>query len=231
MRLLKAQDHEKIRAAVEAAEARTSGEIVCVLAQECSDYWEVPLAWAGGVSMLGPAAALLLGFRPDLIDRLGGGWTAAHASSVDAAVSQALIAYVIAQAALFVAVALIASIPPIRRLLTPASLKRERVRRRAQEQFAARAMHLTEGKTGVLIFASLAERRAEVIAEEGISEKVDPAQWSEVLAALVAGMKARDPGSGFAAAIGKAGDLLAKHAPRRPDDRNELPDTVIELGR
>ncbi len=103
------------------------------------------------------------------------------------------------------------------------------MRRRAQEQFAARALHLTEGKTGVLIFASLAERRAEVIADEAIVAKVDPAAWSGVLAALVAGMKARDPGAGFASAIARAGDLLAEHAPRGPNDHNELPDTVIEL--
>ncbi len=227
--LLKPKDHEKIRAAVEAAEARTSGEIVCVLARECSDYWEVPVGWAAGVSLIAPAVALLLGYRPDFIERLGGGWTAAHASSVDAAIGQALTAYVIVQAALFVAVALFVSIPLVRRLLTPGSLKKERVRRRAQEQFAARALHLTEGKTGVLIFASLAERRAEVIADEAIVAKVDPAAWSGVLAALVAGMRARDPGAGFASAIGKAGDLLAQHAPRGPNDRNELPDTVIEL--
>ena len=227
--LLKPKDHEKIRAAVEAAEARTSGEIVCVLARECSDYWEVPVGWAAGVSLIAPGAALLAGFRPDFIERLGGGWTAAHASSVDSAIGQALMAYVIVQAALFVAVALFVSIPLVRRLLTPGSLKKERVRRRAQEQFAARALHLTEGKTGVLIFASLAERRAEVIADEAIVAKVDPAAWSGVLAALVAGMKARDPGAGFASAIARAGDLLAEHAPRGPNDHNELPDTVIEL--
>ena len=205
--LLKPKDHEKIRLAVEAAEARTSGEIVCVLARECSDYWEVPLAWAGAISETPPA----------------------HASAVDSAIGEALTAYVIVQAALFVAVALLVSIPLVRRMLTPGSLKKERVRRRAQEQFAARALHLTEGKTGVLIFASLAERRAEVIADEAIVAKVDPAAWSGVLAALVAGMKARDPGAGFASAIARAGDLLAVHAPRGPNDRNELPDTVIEL--
>ena len=81
----------------------------------------------------------------------------------------------------------------------------------------------------MLIFASLAERRAEVIVEDGIAAKVAPAEWSGVLDALVTGMKRNDPGAGFAAAIGKAGDILASHAPRGPDDRNELPDTVIEL--
>ncbi len=166
--------------------------------------------------------------RPDTIQSLLGGWSVEHAVG-PAAISSALGLYVMAQAALFVVVGLIASIPPVRRLLTPAVLKREHVRKRAQEQFAARALHLTKDRTGVLIFAALGERRVEVIADEGISSKVPPEAWAGVAEALTAGMKARDPGGGFAAAIARAGDLLAGPCPRQPDDVNELPDTVIEL--
>ena len=227
--LLTPKDHERVRAAVEAAEAKTSGEICCILARECSDYWEAPLAWAAGVALIGPAAAMLLGLRPAMASSLMGGWTAAHAGFIDVAVGQALTAYVVLQTALFVLVALIVSWPPIRRALTPGPLKHERVRRRAEEQFVARGLQLTEGRTGVLIFASLAERRVEVIADQGIASKVAPEAWAGVCAALVDGMKKRDAGAGFAAAIERAGALLAEHAPRAPGDRNELPDTVIEL--
>ena len=227
--LLKPQDHERIRAAVEAAEAKTSGEICCILARECSEYWEAPLAWAAGVALIGPALAMLLGLRPALTSSLMGGWTAAHAGFIDVAVGQALTTYVVLQAVLFVLVALVVSWPPVRRVMTPGPLKHERVRRRAEEQFLARGMQLTEDRTGVLIFASLAERRVEVIADERIASKVPPEAWHGVSAALIAGMKARDPGAGFAAAIERAGALLSEHAPRGPNDRNELPDTVIEL--
>jgi putative membrane protein len=227
--LLKPADHEKIKAAIEAAEARTSGEVYGVVARECSDYWEVPLAWGVIVALLAPAVAFLLGWGPDAVTRLTGGWTAAHATEVDAAVGQALIVYVTAQAVLFVLTVVIVSIPPIRRLLTPGPLKRERVHRRALEQFAAQGIHLTSDRSGVLIFASLMERRVSVIADAGVIAKLGPEPWSKVVACLVKGMKKRDPGTGFAEAIAAAADVMAAHCPRRADDKNELPDTVIEI--
>lgn len=227
--LLSQKDHDRVREAVEAAEARTSGEIVCVLARECSEYWEVPLVWGIGVALVVPASAVLLGLRLDAIGLLGQGWTAAHAAAIDEAVGQALVAYAAAQAVLFVLTALVVSIPPLRRLLTPGALKRERVHRRALEQFLSRAYHLTQGETGVVVFASLAERRAVVLADRGVASKVEPREWSTVVAALVSGMKAKDPGGGFVNAIGRAADILAQHCPRQPGDINQLPDTVIEL--
>jgi putative membrane protein len=227
--LLTQSQHERVRAAVEAAEKRTSAEIVCVLAKGSSDYWETPLAWAAGVALLVPAIGVLAGLRPELITSILGSWSADQAPAVGAEVSDALIAYVMLQGALFVLVALLISIRPLRVALTPGALKREHVHRRAQEQFAARALHLSADRTGVVIYASLAEHRAAVIAEDKVAAKLDPQVWNDVIAALIAGMKARDAGAGFSAAIGKAADHLAAPFPRRPDDVNELPDTVIEL--
>ena len=227
--LLSEQDHERIRQAVDAAEKRTSGEIVCVVARECGDYFEVPLAWAVAAALIVPIIALLAGLRPDMIQVLTGGWIVGNAGGADAAVGRALITYAALQAVLFVVVAVAASIPPIRRAITPRALKREHVHRRALEQFAARAYHLTDGDTGVLIFASLAERQAIVLADDGVASKVKPAEWNKVVAALVAGMKAGSPGDGFARAIAAAADVLAAHCPAQPDKKNQLPDTVIEL--
>ena len=235
--LLSTEDHERIRLAVDAAETRTSGEIVCVVARECSEYWEVPLVWAIAAALIAPIAGLLIGLRPDVIAALkgdwaatlGSAWIAANAGGTEAAVNHALIAYAVLQAALFVIVALAVTIPAVRRALTPRALKRERVHRRALEQFAARAYHLTKDDTGVLIFASLAERQALVIADDGVASKVGPDAWPKVVDALVSGMKAKDPGGGFARAIEAAADILAAHCPRNPGDTSQLPDTVIEL--
>ena len=227
--LLSEQDHERIRAAVDEAEKRTSGEIVCVVARECGDYFEVPVVWAVAIALIVPILALLAGLRPDMIQVLTGGWMAANAGGAEAAVGRALITYAVLQAVLFVVTAVIVSIPPVRRKLTPRALKREHVHRRALEQFAARAYHLTDGDTGVLIFASLAERQAIVLADEGVASKVKPAEWRKVVDALVAGMKAKDAGGGFAHAIAAAADILAAHCPPQPDNHNQLPDTVIEL--
>jgi putative membrane protein len=227
--LLNAANHERVRAAVEAAERRTSAEIICVLARQSGDYLETPLALAGLAALIAPAVAVLVGLRTELVSELLGGWTAAHAAAVDTAVTQALFAYVLVQAALFAVVALLTSFRPLRVALTPGALKREHVHRKAAEQFSAQAYHLGSGRTGILIFASLAERQAVVIADEAANKRLGPDHWNDVVAALLAGMKAKDPGAGFAAAITKAADHLQGPFPRRPDDRNELPDTVIEL--
>ena len=227
--LLSASDHERVRAAVDKAEGRTSAEIVCVLARQSGDYWETPLAWAGLAALIVPAAALLLGLRPELVTRLLGGWIAAEAASVETAIEEALIAYMVLQAALFALVALLVSWRPLRIAMTPGPLKREHAHRKAAEQFAAQAYHLTSERTGVLIFASLAEHQAVVLADQTVAAKLGPQAWNDVVAELIAGMKASDPGAGFAAAVDKAAAHLEAPFPRRPDDRNELPDTVIEL--
>lgn len=227
--MLSAQDHERVRQAVDAAEQKTSGEIVCVLARECSEYWEVPLVWGIGVALIVPAAIFLVGLRTDALGAVGLGWTAGQAASVGAAIGEALFTYAILQAVLFVVTALVVSIPPLRRALTPGALKRERVHRRAVEQFLARAYHLTEEDTGVLVFASLSERQAVVLADDGVASKVGTQEWKKVVAALTQGMKAKDPGGGFVNAIHAAAGILAEHCPSHPGKVNQLPDTVIEL--
>jgi putative membrane protein len=227
--LLSEAEHERVRAAVDAAETRTCGEIVCVLARECSEYWEVPLAWAIGFALIVPAVAFLLGLRPEAIAALAPAWTSAQAADVEPTVGRALATYAVVQGVLFVIVACLASVPAVRRVLTPGPLKRERVHRRAAEQFSARAYHLTPGQTGVLIFASLAEHQAVVLADSGVASRVGTGEWTRVVNALVKGMGAKDPAGGFVNAIGEAADILAEHCPPVPGDVNHLPDSVIEL--
>lgn len=222
-------DHERIAAAVAAAEATTSGEIYCVLAPAVSDYRETPLAWAAGAALLLPALALLLGFEPQMLGRLFGGWEVGHAAATDRTVFSALATYVGLQAVVFVVAALVVSIPPVRRALTPRSLKAERVHRAAMEQFLAKGLHMTRERTGVLLFASLAEHRAEVVADEGIYAVAPHEVWDEVVALLVAGLKRKDVAGGFEAAVKRSGEILARYVPPRADNPNELPDRLVIL--
>ncbi|MCK9912500.1 hypothetical protein MXD81_25325, partial [Microbacteriaceae bacterium K1510] len=60
----------------------------------------------------------------------------------------------------------------IRTALVPAGLKRLHAHRRAVEQFLAQNLHTTEGRTGVLLFVSVAERYAEIIPDRAIDAKV-----------------------------------------------------------
>lgn len=222
------KDHQRIADAVAAAEATTAGEIYCVLAPSVSDYRETPLAWAAGTALVLPALALLLGFEPTMLVGLFGGWTAGHGATGET-IFTALAIYAGLQAAVFVLAALFVSIPIVRRALTPGSLKAERVHRAAMQQFLSHGLHVTQDRTGVLLFASLAEHRAEVIADEGIYKLAPDVVWEEVVALLIAGLKRRDIGGGFEAAVKRSGEILAEHVPPRADNPNELPDRLVIL--
>lgn len=223
------EDRRRIAEAVTAAEANTSGEIYCVLAPQVSDYRETPLAWAAATALVLPALALLLGFEPEMLSRVFGGWDVGHAAAADQTIFAALSTYVALQAAVFVPAALIVWLPPVRRALTPASLKAERVHRAAMEQFLGHGLHATRDRTGILLFASLAEHRAEVIADEGIYSAAPNAVWDEVVALLVGGLKRDDIAGGFEAAVARCGEILAEHVPPRADNPNELPDRLVVL--
>jgi putative membrane protein len=226
--LLSSEDHHRIEQAVAAAEAATRGEIVCVVTDEAAHYAEVPLAWAAAGALLLPLLALTVAEVTGRFDYGLGGWVAGHIAAAHAAVLTALSSYALFQIALFAVLFVFVSIPPIRRRLTPTSHKRMHVRARALEQFLARELDKTRERTGVLIFVSLHDRRAEVLADSGISDKVDPSAWNEVIADLVSGVRAGKSGDGFVAAIDRCGRLLAEHFPAGPDNPNELPDALIE---
>jgi putative membrane protein len=225
-------DLAAIEDAIRQAEARTSGELYCVVAEESADYGETPLAWAAGAALLGPALLLLGGVRVSVPD-LFGGWTAAQVGrAAERAAREALIGAILLQAALFVTTLLVVALPQVRRALTPRPFKRERVRRRAREQFAAKGLHLTRARTGVLIFVSFAERMAELIADEGVAAHVDPQVWDQAMAALVDGLRRGHAAAGISAAIGLCGEVLAEHFPADLENNpDELPNAVVVLPR
>jgi putative membrane protein len=114
---------------------------------------------------------------------------------------------------------------PLRLLMVPRALQRARAHRAAIEQFVVRGISRTKNRTGILIFVSLAEHYARIIADDGIAEKVPTAEWQAAVDALTAHMRDSDIAAGFTAAIARCGEVLARHAP--PDGSpNELPDRL-----
>jgi putative membrane protein len=152
-----------------------------------------------------------------------GGWTAVQAASQQAEIAYALGGYAIAQALLFGIVALLTSLGPVRRALTPRFLKRHRVKKAAFHHFAAAHHHATGGETGVLIFVALVERQVEILADAAIQAKCGDGPWKEAAAAVQAGMKQPDPTAGIEQAIAICGRALKAHfpatAPRAAFDR------------
>jgi putative membrane protein len=129
----------------------------------------------------------------------------------------------------FLAVLFILKWRRLRMLLTPGSTKTRRVRRRAVMLFKTGAERRTIGRTGILIYLSMAEHRAEIVGDEAITAVTTPETWGEAMAALIKDVKEGRPGDGIVAAVGLIGEVLAEHFPKTSEDSNEIPDKLIEL--
>lgn len=226
---LTSDDHARIAAAIARAEAATSGEIFCVLARQVSSYRDVSLGWAAAAALLLPLGLVPLGFDPTWLPGLGDSWEAAHLAARHLTVGQAIAAYAVVQAAVFITVFLVTCVPPVRRWVTPRSVRRARVRRAALQQFLAHGLHTTEHRTGVLIFAALSDHQVEVIADAGIHGCVDRGVWAEAVDALTEKLRSGQAADGFEATIGIVGEVLARHFPPRAGNVDELPNRLVEL--
>jgi putative membrane protein len=125
-----------------------------------------------------------------------------------------------------VAAMLTARTAPLRRLLTPRSGRRERVRIAAILAFHEKGVTHTRERTGLLVYVSLLERAVEVIADRGITTRVPAAAWAEKVGAIDAAVARGENGTAVAARIKELADVLEPALPRQADDVNELPDEV-----
>ena len=103
------------------------------------------------------------------------------------------------------------------------------MRARAIELFKVGAESRTTGRTGILIYLSLAEHMAEIIADEAIYTKVAATEWGDAMIEMVAEVREGRIADGMIAAVTHVGAILSAHLPRADDDANELPDRLIEL--
>ncbi len=197
-------DKARVADAIRAAEARTSGEIFCVIARHSSDYRLVPLIWAALIALAVPAPLIYFTLWP------------------------ASLIYLI-ELVVFIAAALVLSLPVIRFHIVPRPTKHERAHEQAMRQFFAQGLDRTENRTGVLIFASAAERYAEIIADAGINAKVSSEVWDKAIAALIDGIKQDRAGDGFVAAVEQCGAVLAEHFPPGALNPDELPNRLVEI--
>lgn len=194
----------RIIEAITVAEAKTAGEIFCVIAHASSGYSLVPIAWAALVALAAPAPLIYLTTWP------------------------AGLIYLV-QLAAFIVTAAVFSLPAIRFRVVPNQAMRERAHVEAMRQFLAQGMHLTEHRTGVLVFVSVAEHYAEIVADSGINAKVAPAVWQDAVDAAVAAIREGRIGDGLVAAVERCGAVLAEHFPPGAINRDEVPNKVVEM--
>lgn len=197
-------DKARVAAAIRKAEAQTAGEIFCVIARHSSDYRLVPVAWAAALALFAPLPLIYLTDWSEPAVYLG-------------------------QLLVFLVAAISLSHPKLRFRIVPRRARHDRAHAEAMRQFFAQGLDKTEHRTGVLIFASAAERYAEIVADSGIHGKVDPKVWDDAVEALVSAIKADRPADGFVAAIERCGAVLATHFPPGALKRDELPDRLLEV--
>lgn len=196
------QEHERITAAIAAVEDRTTGEIVCVLADRSCDAGALPILLAAIMALLLPWLLVTVTALPVM----------------------SILAW---QVVAFVGFSVLFSLPPVRNALIPRQARRAMAFRVATEQFFTRAVSRKRDRSGILIFVSLAEHYARIIADDGIAARVPASHWQAAIDALVAHVREDRVADGFVAAIDLCGGVLAEHFPRTEGDGpNELPDRI-----
>jgi putative membrane protein len=222
MRLTPADD-ARVAQAIIAAERRTDGEIQAIVAPSSDAYPEAPFYGALLIALL--PLAVSAAFPRWLVRGFGlvlGGWE-------EPALHLLLTLLLIVTIVLFFGAHWLLDRPAIRLVLTPHATKLHRVRAEAIRLFKTGTEARTASATGVLLYLSLAERRAEIVADRTIHTKVADARWGEAMAAMLPALKDGHVGEGMAAAIAKIADILAEHFPNTGGDPNELPDRLIRL--
>jgi putative membrane protein len=201
-------DLKLIEDAVRKAELKTSGEIVPIIYNKCSNtsfvlpvlflflflIWHTFQDWYFPVNYWEGNLFLQLAFPPMFIG---------------------LLSFFLSQRT------------AVQRLLVPKHRREKVIRDRAELEFYRCGIPLTKDKTGILLFVSLMERYSVVLADKAISEKLPPETWNDVLKILNSGMKSHQLAKGFVPAVEKCGELLATHFPIKKDDMNELPNYPI----
>lgn len=204
MSLVNEADRQRIADAIRAAESRTSGEVVAVIAPESASYLSVPVLVAAVLALLVPWPFIYFTW-----------FTVQWIYVMQLVVFLVLLAVLMPR--------------PVRYRIVPKSIQRTRAHGRAVEQFLVHELDSSVGRSGVLVYVSVAERYAEIIADQGLHGKVSPAEWQAIVDGMTSLIGDEKPGEAIAGAVTKAGAIMAAHFPATGNDVRRLPDHLIVL--
>jgi len=205
MSFLNNSEKQRISDAISAIECQTSGELVTVITRSSDEYRYIPYLWAALLALLVPGILTLVTLP--VADKL----------------------HYLLQICVFLAAAVLFNWTPVKLRLIPPGVRKLRAHRLAQEQFFLQNLHTTPGRTGVLLFVSIAEHYVEIIADKGINDVVNDHDWETIVAQFVDEVKTKRVADGFVTAINACGALLAEHFPATDVKTDSLPNHLIEL--
>ncbi|ELR71023.1 hypothetical protein C900_03153 [Fulvivirga imtechensis AK7] len=205
-----AEEKQQIKKAVEAAESKTSGEIVPFFVDQSDEY---EIAALRGAIIFVIAALFIVGL-------LSYTWALPFPITpleiIIFTLSMGVLGFVLARYS-----------ETVKRIFVPKELMVERVEQKALIAFLEEEVFNTKKRTGILIFVSHFEHMVEVIGDSGINENVKQEEWQAVVKLVIEGIKAKDPASGIIKGIHLCGELLERAGVNKPrDNRNELSDDI-----
>ncbi len=198
------EDKERIRRAVESAEAATSGEIATMVVDHSDRYLEAEVL--GGMLVAGLTAIVV-----------------AVATQHTTIWSYLPLTLLLSFPARF----LFYRFP---RLKFPFVNKRRMmhaVRERAIRAFFEKKLYKTRDENGILIFVSTLERKVWILGDRNIDRKIPHETWQALAREVSTGIREGCAGDALCVVVEKCGRILAEHFPKTPDDVNELPDDLI----
>jgi putative membrane protein len=213
-RFLSAEERERVTRCVQEVEKHSSGEIVPVIASSSYGY---PAATLLGALLIGVVVSGAL----TAVDMLLKPW--GTLSPLDMWVFPAAFAV-----CFLVFHELIHGVPALKRFFAGHPQMDAQVLEAALAAFYRHHLADTRDRTGILIYVSVFERRAAVLADEGINAKVPTDSWRQVVDLVVKGIRDGRRAEGLCSAIARCGELITAKFPIRAGDKDELRNLIVE---
>lgn len=214
-RFLTRDQREKLEGQIGELEEKTAGEVVLAIASRSVDSTAVDATAAFATGLAAVALTWLLGQK-------------IHVSAAESTLALGLPAVL----GLFIGGAifgllLLRSLPAFGIWFATSEVRRHHVEERAGAVFLRHNLRRTRTGTGVLIYISLQERMAEVVADSAIAARVPDDKWDHLQELVQASFNLQHPVDGVFRAVEYAGEILEEHVPASGEPANELPNRVI----
>jgi len=217
-RLFTKEEISSIEATISEVEKKTSAEVVPVIASVSGRYDRAEDLFAFLLSLLVLGCSWV--WLQDVVTSMGT-WSGSHTVRLSLPFVLAILVVTF-----FIGIALASRLPALRLPLIAKREMQEEVERSARETFQRLKIRKTRDATGILIYVSLYEHMVHVVGDETINSKLSQEDWDAICQTIITGFKSGKPDEGMRNGILLSGELLARHFPVEPGDRNELFDTL-----